>query len=64
MPFVSISSVKMLEWREREHGKDGEEAMDDQVTLLALMKYGFLKFFKTQCMWKQLHLLELIVRCE
>ena len=51
----------MLEWREREHGKDGEETMDDLMTISALGNCGLLKLFKTQCMWKQLHLLELIV---
>ena len=35
--------------------------MDDPVTILALRNYGLIKFFKTQCMWKQIHLLELIV---
>ena len=51
----------MLEWREREHGQDGEEAMDDPMTILALRNCNLLKLFKTQCMRKQLHLLELIV---
>ena len=61
MPFASIFLLKMFEWREREHGQDGEEAMDDPTTILALRNYGLLKFFKTQCMQKQIHLLELIV---
>ena len=51
----------MLEWREIEHGQDGEESMDVPVTVSTLRNYGFLKFFKTKCMWKQLHLLKLIV---
>lgn len=51
----------MLEWREREHRQDGEEAMDDQTTVLALRNCGLLKLFKTQCMRRKLHLLELIV---
>lgn len=60
MPFVGIFSLKMLNWKEIKHGQYGEEAMDDPVTILALKNRGFLKFFKTQCMWRQLHLLELI----
>ena len=51
----------MLEWREREHGQDGEEAMGEPTTVLELRNCVLLHFFKTQCMWKQLHFLELIV---
>ena len=40
----------MLEWREREHGSEGEEAMQDPGTILALKNYGFLTYYKTQCM--------------
>ena len=61
MPFAGIFLLKMLEWREREHGQDGEESMDDLATFLALRNCSFLKFFKTRCMQKQLHLLKLIV---
>ena len=61
MPFVGTCLLKILEWREREHGQDGEESMDDLVIILVLRNYGLLKFFKTQCMWKQPQLLELIV---
>ena len=51
----------MLEWREREHGQNDEESMDGLDTILALMNYGLLKFFKTQCMRKKVHLLEQIL---
>ena len=61
MSIVGVILLKMLEWREREHGQDGEESMDDLTTIFWLRNCGFLKFFKTQCMRKQLHLLELIV---
>ena len=61
MPFAGIFLLNMLEWREREHGQDCEEAMDDPKTVLALMNCGLLKFFKTQCMQKQILLLEKIV---
>ena len=48
--------------REREHGSEEEEAMQDPGTILALKNYGFLTYYKTQCMRKQVLLLEHIIR--
>lgn len=51
----------MLEWKEREHGNDFEESMQYLGMMLMLKNYGLLKYFKTQCMQKQVCLLEHIV---
>lgn len=60
MPFAGVSLLTMLELREREYGQNSEEAMDDLEIILALMNRGLLKFFKTQCMQKKVHMLERI----
>ena len=61
MSIVGVSKIKMVEWREREHGDDDDVALQDVNTLLELKQCGLLKYFMTQCMRKQTALLDLIV---
>ena len=35
----------MLEWKEREHEPNGQEALNDRVAIVSLQNYGLLKFF-------------------
>jgi hypothetical protein len=67
VPYLSFilhyrfSTVKMSEWREREHEEKDYIAMNYLGTLNALRQCGLLKFFKIQGMRAQLRLLEYLV---
>jgi hypothetical protein len=51
-------TVRMLEWREREHEDEDYFIGNDPRTVNALQQCGLLKFFKIQGMSAQLRLLE------
>jgi hypothetical protein len=53
-----FSTVKMLEWREREHEDEDYFDGNDLGTVNDLQQCGLLKFFKIQGMRAQLRLLE------
>ena len=61
MSLTGICKLKMFEWREREHGDDDDNALQDVDILNALKQCGLLKYFMTRCMRKKVALLEMIV---
>jgi hypothetical protein len=58
---LQVWTIKMLEWREREHEDEDFSTRNDPGTVAALRECGLLKFFKIQGMRAQLRLLEYLV---
>jgi hypothetical protein len=56
-----FSSVKILEWREREHEEEDYFFGNDPGTVMALWECGLIKFFKIKGMRAQLILMEYLV---
>jgi hypothetical protein len=52
----------VLEWREREHEEDNENAENNLPTIVALRYCGLLKYFRIPGMRAQVRLLEYLVR--
>ena len=61
MSLIGVCKLKMLEWREREHRDDDDNALQDVDILNALKQCGLLKYFMAQCMRKLVALLEMIM---
>ena len=61
MSLTGVCTSKMLEWHEREYEDDDDLTLQDYDTMVALKCCGLLKYFMTQCMRKQVALLEFIV---
>jgi hypothetical protein len=61
MAPLQVLTIRMLEWREREHEDDDFIVGNDPGTVNALRQCGLLKFFKIQGMRAQLRLLEYLV---
>jgi hypothetical protein len=61
MAPMQVLTIKMLEWREREHEDDDFFAGNDPGTVNALRQCGLLKLLKIQGMRAQLKLLEYLV---
>jgi hypothetical protein len=56
-----FSSVKMIEWGEREHEEEAYFYRNDSSTSMALRECGLLKLFKIQGTRAQMRLLEYLV---
>jgi hypothetical protein len=56
-----FSSMKMLEWKEREHEEEEYFFGNDSGIVMELQECGLLKLFKIQGMRAQLRLLEYLV---
>jgi hypothetical protein len=52
----------VIEWCEREHEEDNENAGNHPPTIVALRNYGLLKYFCILGMRAQVRLLEYLVR--
>jgi len=50
-----------IEWKEREHGDEDEEAMQSQACMNAPRDCGLKKFFLTPCLRAQPELLQYLI---
>ena len=50
-----------IEWKEREHGEEDEQAMQSQACMNALRNCGLKKFFLTLCLRAQPELLQYLI---
>ena len=51
-----------IEWKEREHSEEDEQAMGNEQCMNALKNYGLKKFFMTPCLRAQPELLQYLIR--
>ena len=50
-----------IEWKEREHGEEDEQAMENETCMNALKNCGLNKFFLTPCLRAQPELLQYLI---
>ena len=51
----------VIEWKEREHGEEDEQAMENETCMNALKNCGLKKFFLTPCLRDQPELLQYLI---
>ena len=51
----------VIEWKEREHGEEDEQAIESEVCMNSLRNCGLKKFFLTPCLRAQPELLQYLI---
>ena len=59
--WCRYTTTMVIEWKEREHGKEYEMDMQNETCMTALWKCGLKKFFLTPCLRAQPELLQYLI---
>lgn len=59
--FYGRWSIMVVEWREREHEAEDNEALNDPKIVNVLRQCGLLKYFQTSSMRLETSLLQLLI---